>query len=531
MSLSVTYGNYTFPEPKPFVGISDEVFSYSGIADHSLQKISIVGAFTGANIGTLYTQKNLLISGFSNEYQTLTVGSTGYNYIKALSIDFPASKQEKFLPYSVELQTYSDSTFSKFFGVTEPKNTWEFAEQENRIVRATHDVSAKGVKTSATDPLTVARNFVDAAIAPGLEDLSFSFSGISGFLVSKNESVNRVNNFYGVQEEYLFSTSNEKITNSGIVVANTQIVYSKGEGLKVKVQGSIQGGLTGVNSHAAVTTGMFTCDNARQVAANALERTKEVYESGVYGCVFRDPVSYNYNHDVEANKLGFNFEFGDPSDLRLGNILNNYTVSLDGNKDSSTISANINGSFKYDGCFDFFSGEVIEIEQQSRFQQVEAAFSGFAPYSVVLDHYKNFVDLDIYDCSGIYNLSPQVVNSNVTKNPFNSEINYSYVFDSNIDFTSGALKNSRFSINYNLPIAKTGIKETINGFATQKTHNRSLGEISLSASADNISGANKANVTQLRYFGTGLIAPNMELIEDNYQTSPETISINLKALY
>ena len=117
-----------------------------------------------------------MISGLLSEFQTLTI--TGdvegkiYSGAKPKSIEFSQSDLTTILPYSASFTSYASGTFSKFFGVTEPQDSWSFSEQDGRVTEATHSVSARGLNLgNSVTALTNAKTFVSGRVG-GLTNIS-----------------------------------------------------------------------------------------------------------------------------------------------------------------------------------------------------------------------------------------------------------------------------------------------------------------------------------------------------------------------
>lgn len=525
-----TYGVYTFPSPEPIFSESNSPVYFSGLLDHNAITVNLLGALTGDSIAEIYRQKQELISGLSSGYANLSLGNTGYDYANPVSINFGDSNQTRYLPYDITFQAYEDKSFSNFFGIAEPVNTWNFQEQDGRIVNVTRTVGAKGIKIDSSSPLNNARTFVNAILNDYENDISYFWSrNKTGILTNKTEEVDRLTNKYSVTENYLVSTSNQPITASGILTATTQISYDKEDGLNTRVNGTLQGGLTGEGYHA-VNTGMFGPSDAKSLAIDAIEKTRSAFESDVYQNIYREPSSYNYTLNEAANKMDFSFEFRDATTTASGETVNKYTVDVAGNKDNGLITANVNGSIEYKGVFDIFDyGDAPETGV--RWAKVNSGFSGFNPYSVALNRYQDFVNINIYEDSGWYSLFPFPSSESVNKDPFNSKIDYQFSYDNRIDITSGQLNNASFSINYTQPINKTGIVETINGYSTQKTHERTAGEKSINGRADNVSGIDNANVVLLKDYASGLIRPFSILTREDYSAGQSSITVDISALY
>lgn len=518
--MSVAYGSYTFPSPLPFFAIGEEPIYVAGQLDSSLTRITLVGALTGANMQSLSIAKKTLASGLLSEFQTLSISGESFPHCKPTNLSFSESDMTRVLPYSVEFERYDEKDFSQYFGVVNPTNVWSYQEQEGRVVQASHSVSAQGVKTSAADPLTNARNFV-SGLFTGFENLSIINPSGTAFLQSKTEEIDRFTNSYSVSESYVFSTSREPISNSGIVSARMQVSHSRGSEVSLNVDGSIVGDITG----ATVTTGIFTPNHAKEFAINALERSKSSYESGVYGVLARGPSSFNYNVNEQENKIDFGFQFRDPFSIRTGDVLHDYNVSVSASKDNNTLVTNIDGTFSYDGAFDLFVG--ANIESGARYLKIVEAFENENFYNLAFAQYSGFLEaVSGYEISKY--LNPVPITENVTKNPFVPNISYSFSYDNKIDYSSGELKGLKFSINESLPIARTRLDESNNGYATQQTVNRTLGKISVSASADEPA----AKLPTLSGIASGfLVGKDVQIFENNWTTGDSNISYSISSYY
>lgn len=518
--MSISYGSYTFPTPPPFVAIGDEPIYVAGQLDSNLTKITLVGALTGASLQVLSQAKKTLTSGLLNEFQTLSIFGDSFAYCKPISLTFADSDLTRILPYTVEFERFDEKDFSQYFGVINPTNTWSYQEQDGRVVQASHSVSAQGVKTSSADPLTNARNFV-SGLTTGFYNLSVINPSGTAFLQSKTEEIDRFSNSYSTTENYIFSTSRNPISNSGIVSASMQVSHSRGGEASINVDGSIIGDITG----AIVTTGIFTPSHAQAFARNALEKSKSVYESGVYGALSRGPSTFNYSVNEQENKIDFGFQFRDPFTIRSGDVLHDYSVSVSASKDNNTLTTSIEGTFSYDGTFDLFAGG--NIETGARYLKIKTAFENENFYNLAFAQYSGFIDVvPEYEISKY--LNPIPLTESVTKSPFVPSISYSFSYDNKVDYSSGQLKNLTFSISDSLPISRTRIDESNNGYATQETVTRTLGRITVNSSAQE--SANKLGLLS-GVASVFLIDKNCQIFENNWTTGDSAINYSISSYY
>jgi len=485
--MAISYGNYVFPSPAPIVAFADEPIYVAGEIDSSLLKITIIGSITGQNLSGLSVIKNRMITGvLGNKYSTLNIEGENFQYCKPISLNFSDSDLTTILPYSLELEKYDEKSFSQYYGIAEPTNSWSYQEQADRIVQATHTVSARGIKVDNTDPLINAKNFVYSNL-DGFENLSIINSNTNAFLLSKTEEVDRFTNSYSVTENYSISNSRNPISNSAIITTNTQVNYSKNGEPSVSVNGSIIGSITGQK----VTTGLFSPSKAKEVASSLIENSRSTYENNIYGQLISEPTSYNYNINEVENKIDFTFEFKDPFNVKDGDVLNTYSVNVSATKDDNTLSVSINGKLTYDSSLDIFVGGAIE--SAPRYLKIAAALSTINFYNIASEKYTDFIGAtNIYETSTYLNQIP--ISQKITKNPFEPSISYTYVYDNRIDYSNGQLENLEFSISDSLPIPVKEILESNNGFTTQETISKTLGQVTVNGSCNE----NKTKIAQLK---------------------------------
>jgi len=529
MAEIITYGSYTFPAPTPFVGHSVEPINIAGKLDHSQDTVELVGNLTGENLSGLHLQKMKMISGLMSEFETLTIshdaGSKTYQSAKPESISFDNSELTTVLPYNISFTSYSSGTFSEFFGIKEPADSWSFTEDDGKIVTVSHIVSAKGVETGvnmyAVSPLTNAYNFVTGR-ATGCLDLSLFNTGRNAFLVSRTENIDKSTNFYSIEESFLYSTTENPVTDSGIFKSSTQISFDKEAGLSVNVNASVQGSFDGGKTGHLVHTGLFTSGQATEIALNAIVSSLSDYESGAYTFVGNGPTSASYEIDTGTNIVNFAYGFSNPDLDQKGNVLHQRKSQVQASKDESKVRVSVNGTFKYNSPFEIApTGDPATglrfLEMDSQYSGV-AANSGFLNYAV--ESLQDFTGcVTGYGISGDY-LNPNPVSKTITKDPAEGLISYSVAFDNSIDLSSGTLSGLKISISDTKPIEVSGIVPSINGFAKQLIKKRSAGEYAISANCE--SGDLQVLIDVVSGHMTGIYTFTESSSEDNEVTSYNT---------
>jgi len=521
MSL-ISYGVYEFPEPLPFVAIDDSPIYVAGEMDHFLQKITLVGNITGSSLLALATAKREMTLALTNSFEELIIESNSYPYAKPIGVSFDDSNLTTLLPYSVEFEVYSDSDFSEFFGIKDPVDTWTYAQQQGRIVKATHSVSAVGVKVGADDGLTQARSFVSSRMSSQFENIGIFNEGSSAFLTSKTEEIDNAKNSYGITEEYTFSTSSNPISDNGVVTATVQLSYSKEGSLQASVAGTIVGSMLGSPS---VEIEDITTEIATELVRNAVQRSKSNFEEQVYGPVLNGPTSLNYDVNEVANTISFSFEFKDPTDEEATNILHKSKVTVSASKDSNLITVDVNGSISYRSAFDLLDTNNFDLDY--RYGVVNDFFQSLDFYAMALEGFADFcAEIDLYEDSPY--LNPINEAENINKDPLATTIDYSYKFSNNEDLSNGQLNNLTVSITDELPIEIITLQESVNGFAQQTAMNKKLGSISIQGSSNDVESELPTLKTVLKEI---IKSKTCEIIGTSTSQGDSNISSTINAVY
>jgi len=524
--INVSYGSYTFPTPSPFFAVDDNAVYVKGSIDHISKKISLIGNITGSSLSGIYFTKQAMTNALLSGYQNLTLAGKTYSGVKPVSISFQDSNLTTILPYSIDFEAYESKSFSEYFGIKDPVDSWSYTEQDGRIINATHTVSAVGVKVNSSSAFDNASTWVyDHSDPYNIKNLSIFHSGTTNFLLrSTTEDIDEFRGSYGITRNYSFSTSSNPIRNDVVISTTTQINYGKDSRLQVSVNGTILGPIYGYAGFD-VTESYFTAEDAKRVASEALTKSKSNFEQSIYGFIGKGPVSSNYEKNEIANSINFSFQFKDPSDLR-GDVLNNYTVQIGASKDSNKITATVNGELIYNGIGDLYTTGVA-IENNPRFLKVSGAFEKINPYQLALEHYSSFISLsnNIYENSTYLNSTTK--EESITKNPFENSISYSYSFDNNIDPSSGTLSNCEINITDTRPIASTVFKDGMNGLVNQLVANRMLGEYNVQASAQNLSGS----LPTLKSIANQYLTKNCKITNEVSNIGENNITYSITSLY
>ena len=529
---TVSYGSYTFPSPSPLVAETSNPVFISGHSDYFSDEINLVGTLTGENLSGLDLQKMQMISGLLSEFQTLKITGDAkgkiYSGAKPISIEFSQSDLTTVLPYSASFTSYSSGTFSKFFGVTDPQDSWSFSEQDGRVTEATHSVSARGLNLgNSVTALTNAKTFVSGRVG-GLTNISLFQTGASAFLRSRDEKIDNKSSSYSITENYVYSTTQNTLSTglSGVLESDTSISLGEDGKVSVSLNGTLRGSMDANTTGALLTTGNFTLNNAQELVVTAIASSLSDYESGAYTFSNRGPTSYSYDLNTGSNTLNFSFEFQNSSNTeQTGNILHTKTASVSASKDSANTRVSINGELRPNppSAYSAQTGDPLSSQQ---WLDLNIEFSGINFLNLATEALADFTGCATgYQISGIY-LNEIPLDSGVVKDPFENRISYSASFDNRIDLSSGELTGLKVSIKDDRPIQVSGIKPSIAGFATQNVKERKIGLYSVSASCDGGTGLLQTLETNVEKYITGVFDQSK-----SESVSEDTISFNLSRYY
>jgi hypothetical protein len=206
------------------------------------------------------------------------------------------------------------------------------------------------------------------------------------------------------------------------------------------------------------------------------------YDSDAFSFIRNQPNTYSYNINTGANTIDFSFSYMDLDNIdQIGNIGHKYKSSVQADKDNANFIVSAEGELFFNGISSVINTGLYE--NSARFQEIDATYDGIDTYNIA---YQGWLDFQLgntdFTVSNI-DLNNTVKSSSVQKDPVNNKITYSIQFDTSIDLDAG-LNNVVLSITDKLPLQLSNVVPTIKGFASQLVSERTLGEYSISATAD-----------------------------------------------
>lgn len=304
-----------FPQPIPYTGFAitapqsipsddkyiDPTFNAKGIYSGNIGNNNYISfASFGGGGGTPIIR--LEVNSFNAEKIYENSG------IIVRSINFDESPYAGIVDYTVELNSIRLSG-----NVTDPTNEYSFAENENKTVSLSHNVSARGINTSLNPSKS---NAIDNAILfvksnTGLANIPATkfISGQSNkfYLQNFSESIDRLNGVYTIQENYISNLLNTGLSGN---LSYTLDITSGAESnsVQINLRGEYKGPKDGdINNlrNSLNITGLITGSY-----------------SGYYNPI---PIQYNITENTGENLINFDYTF---DNINLPNPYYKYDSSI-----------------------------------------------------------------------------------------------------------------------------------------------------------------------------------------------------------
>ena len=480
--MDATFQGKTFPNITG-ISFSDTPVYSGGNYDHDVTTITIEGVAKNPTANqaaptTAFAFADLVIDDIADGFGSLVIDTKTYPNCLISQISMTDSDHEYLVPYSVNFT-------QKTQDVENIVNQWSFSEN-NKIITATHTISATGVDTNnGTSPMDKAKAFVEAvAVVP--QNVYFTLASTKN-KISTNEVFDTSGGSYSLTTVYnIYDSTSFFASDAHVINCSLKINYDrKSESLNVSVNGSIQQAL---DATGVVDLTPFNAARAKLIADDFVTNSVTSSSEG-YSLETLVNNAYNFTVNEDARRVDFSYSFKQvPDENLLGvdkNVLHEYSKSFSVSKDEPYINATINGTLTY-----ALSDNPIDINtdlvDSARWIAVNTVFGLLDPRAELITDFEDFrtANLAEYKLDGAIDLQLLPTTYNIDKNLKNITITYSYNYNNKYDYGLGVLKNIDLSITDTEPITRTNVRETIAGWAKQETGTK-VGVISGSASADN----------------------------------------------
>jgi hypothetical protein len=323
--------------------------------------ITLVGELTGCSLAELVVARNQVINVFSESFKTLYIDVIGsFKDVKIESVNFDESPYLASLPYTITLLHYPDGGYEFGFGITSPKNTYTYTENIDGTLSISQEISAQGINTTNSYPgngLQNATTFVKAQLPkaiPRPATIDTTKSNFGMYLVEFSEEIDKINKIVTINRT--FETDMSAVKGAIILRYTSEITEEEGE--------------------ESVTSYNGTVDAGRE---NNLVGARKKYKEFRDGLKDLGPfINENVTEDPNINNISFSF-----SQVEGPEMMDDFTISLEENSDSSLFSVSINGNISTRGrCmsdenFARIEAEYNDSSQGHRFDVCQDLYEDF----------------------------------------------------------------------------------------------------------------------------------------------------------
>lgn len=389
--------------PTPFVSISEDFIDF-GTQWNQITNFTLNGQITGKYLGAfsfeaLNENAKILLSRFSQNFKSFKVvenSNTLYESPVSIieSINFEESSMYGILPFSMQIKIYDSGLFPNYYGVVEPEERFSFSENDGKIVNLIHTISAKGIITGNQNAIQNAKEWVSLRTGQ-IDKISPIFlqnNDNTFILESTNETIDRFNGTYSVENSYVKSIHEESLSNCFLNYAVDLNSGITDPFVQVNVNGSLEKNSLNILRQEYNQLDLFNIANK-----NCNSIFKESLSSR--------PIAQSVEELLNENKLTFSVSYNNDFNSE---IINDYTVDIqtDALTCISTVNFNSQISCKY--------GDI-----QTRWQKVSQYYeTKFFPFFIAETEYKN-----------------SFPNSQLNTNPISESIKFDEI-NANITYTA-----------------------------------------------------------------------------------------------
>jgi hypothetical protein len=502
--------------PTPFVSISQEFIDF-GPKWNQVTNFTLEGQITGRYLGafsfdSINKNVNLLLERFSENFKSLKiVENSEILYETPISIidsiNFDESNWYGLLPFSMDIKVYDSGLFSNYYGVVEPEEKFSFSENDGEILNLNHTLSAKGITTNGKNAIQNAKEWVLSRTGEVNKIVPFLVKNNNNdfILESTNETIDRFNGVFSIENSYTKSINNESPKNTFL---NYSVDLSSGIDRQF-IEASINGSLE--KNNISILRQEFNNLDLFNIVNNVC---KNIFKENISS----RPITQSVEEFPNENKLNFSIIYNNDF---TSDIINDYTIDIQTDALTCINSVNFNTqiSCKY--------GD-IKTKWEKVLQFYETQF--FPEILINAEYEKEF---------GVKDLNTSPITESIKYDEFNAVITY------NAQFNNKKLINQDLlSLTCSASLSPSIYIHTANTSAfTPREHNiqdlqnANRTQISINVTAvakinQNINIAEKAANDQINIIKNNYIGGKTSLLEDRKITKDNNIkSVQITETY
>ena len=484
--VTVTYGNFTFPMPTPYVSktLANEFIG----GDLWATKVNVrlngkIALLTkrddasGNNYLRLAAKRDAIARAFAGElsqnFKKFTVSGHGtsftLNNCVVENVSFDSSNYVGLVGYSVEISGYKNDEdfYSANYGVLDPVDSWAYVEGSDGTASATHVISAKGYNTSEgqANAFLNAKSFVTARkgsssnAGPALINMAEQASLI---LTNLSETVNRLGGSYSITENYSFVTNDSSETKAEeanlplLQTSNIMLTYTadisedqRSDYVGVNISGAVVGSKESDVSWSDIKADLKSRD-LYDLADKAYRRYLLGSGGSRVGTEFneelnKEPVSFSLSPDEVAKTIQFQIAFDnnklfEQAKIKYEDSYFDYELGFEHDNITDIIQVSCRGQIRTRG----------PLEKKNTGNKVLLDLMLEKNSKMIRDEAQDWYD-KMFPARDVYRLSPRPSGLTVNRNEFDGTINYEASFSDKDYPENSELRNLTYGIQVTPP--------------------------------------------------------------------------------
>ena len=458
MSVKIFYNNTDFFSnnnlPTPAVSRSSSSISFGEkVGDMEVIELSGTAYLKDppSNCNYLQELNNLrdsLFEFFSEDFKSLHIEEDGVkiferDFCTVSNIEIPDSTYNKTFEYKIVFNCYDESIHNEHYGIINPKSLVSIEKTEDEIYIISRNCSATGINLQDSDVTDDNSSSISSSLSNAIDFVKsktnenfYSPEGvlINAYLIEKNETIDRVKNFYGVQEVFKADKNNNSSTD-GILRYTISKDESFGGIYTITINGVLQ---FGVNSDVNDLRQRFS-------EINLFEELKSKIDTTGF---FERFQSLNINEDLNNKAISFDATYNNDKTFDECGVSTkiNHTITEKG----KIVDVNTTGTIEARGPKEKRWESVKNVFYNKSYD--ENSYSSWVNQKAQENLNENYSGITLYKY-------PE--SKKITENQKNGIINFEYNFSNRHKIEN--FKNFQCNLTVNMPTPKYSVDMNFGG--------------------------------------------------------------------